>query len=130
MPNISVRRDEASAPFFDAAARRQLLIKTCPNCGEHAAPRARDCRRCGTEMTWIPAAGEATLITWSAAPPGRDDPGGPATIFGWVELAEGPWLEALLVDVALADLREGMPLRATFVRRRGDDEHIPVFRPA
>ncbi|WP_445186452.1 Zn-ribbon domain-containing OB-fold protein [Pseudonocardia sp. Cha107L01] len=130
MPNISVRRDEASAPFFDATATGQLLIKTCPNCHQNAIHRAQQCRGCGTKLTWLPASGDATLITWSATPPARDDPDQPVTIFGYVELTEGPWLETLLVDATLDTLSEGMPMRATFIRQHGDDEHIPAFRPA
>jgi uncharacterized OB-fold protein len=70
------------------------------------------------------------LVTWSASPAASDDPDRPPTIFGYVELAEGPWLEALLVDATLATLTEAMPMRATFIRRAGDGEHIPAFRPA
>lgn len=129
MPNISVRRDEASAPFFDATTNEQLLIKICQVCDRHAAPRAPGCRRCGAALTWTPAAGDATLVSWTATPAGREDPDRPPTIFGWVELAEGPWLEALLLDAALDTLAEGMPLRVTFIRRPDDDEVITVFRP-
>jgi hypothetical protein len=129
MPQISVRRDEASAPFFDATANGQLLIKTCPNCHQHAAPRAHQCRHCATTLTWLPASGEATLVTWSATAVPRDNPDQPPTFFGYVELAEGPWLETLLVDVTADTLTEAMPLRVTFLHRPGDDERIPAFRP-
>lgn len=129
MPDITVHRDEASAPFFDATARGQLLIKTCPPCGQRATPAAQECPRCGSTLTWLPATGDATLVTWSAIPVGRTDPDRAPTLFGYVELAEGPWLEALLIDAASSDLTEGMPLRVTFPRRPGDDEPIPAFRP-
>lgn len=129
MPQINVQRDEASAPYFDAAALGQLLIKTCPHCGQHTAPRNHDCRHCGTELTWHPATGDATLVTWTATPPPRDNPDSPPTIFGYVQLTEGPWLETLLIDTTLDTLTEGMPLRATFQRKPGDDEHFHTFRP-
>lgn len=129
MPSLNVRRDDASAAFFDATARDQLLIKICPDCDASAAPRARQCRRCGTPLSWLPASGDATLVTWSATPPARDGAVGDPTFFGYVELAEGPWLESLLVEVTAADLVEGMRLRVTFLDRAGDEERIPAFRP-
>lgn len=121
-----VLRDDPSAAFFDAAARGQLLIKTCPGCARHAHPREHDCPGCGTPLDWHPASGEATLVTWSLGTPGRDEP---PVLFGYVELAEGPWLEALLVDIPADRLAEGLPLRVTFHRPPGSEEHIPVFRP-
>jgi uncharacterized OB-fold protein len=86
-----VQRDEASAEFFAAAAKEQLLIKRCTQCDAYGPPRQKSCRHCGGDMTWSAASGEATLVTWTAAPPSK--PKEPPRPFGYVELAEGPWLE-------------------------------------
>jgi uncharacterized protein len=122
-----VQRDDSSAPFFDAAARGELLIKRCSDCGVYGPPRQRSCRRCGSEMGWQPASGEATLITWTTKP--SADPDTAPTPFGYVELAEGAWLETLLVDLSPGDRIEGAPLQVQFLRE-GTGEPIPVFGPA
>ncbi|HYR16000.1 MAG TPA: OB-fold domain-containing protein, partial [Mycobacterium sp.] len=84
------------------------------------------CRRCGSDTTWTPASGDATLITWTATPPSSKAPDTAPRTFGYVELAEGPWLETILVDVPADALREGAPLHVTFLHHP-DGEPIPAF---
>ena len=119
-----VQRDEASAEFFAAAAKEQLLIKRCTQCDAYGPPRQKSCRHCGGDMTWFAASGEATLVTWTATPPSK--PEEPPRPFGYVELAEGPWLETMLIDMPPDSLRESAPLRVVFLHR-ADSETIPAF---
>ena len=121
-----VQRDDTSAAFFDAAAEARLLIKRCTKCRAYGPPRQRTCRRCGGDSAWAPASGHATLITWTTTPPSSKAPEAAPRIFGYVELAEGPWLEAILVDVPADALREGAPLHVTFLHHP-DGEAIPAF---
>ena len=121
-----VQRDDSSATFFDAAAEARLLIKRCPKCGAYGPPPQTKCRRCGSDTTWSPASGDATLITWTTTPPNGKAPEGAPSTFGYVELAEGPWLDAILADVPADALREGLPLHVTFLHDP-DGEPIPAF---
>jgi uncharacterized OB-fold protein len=121
-----VQRDDFSAAFFDAAAKARLLIKRCTKCSAYGPPRQTTCRRCGGETAWAPASGNATLITWTTTPPRSESPDAPRGIFGYVELAEGPWLETILVDVPADGLREGLPLQVMFLNHL-DGEPIPAF---
>jgi len=130
MDRFSVARDEASAPFFDAAAAGRLLIRRCATCGRHYPPHQSHCAE-GQELDWVPAAGPATLVTWavdhgSALDPVLAAPDGVSSVFGTVELAEGPWLSVALVDVDPADLEAGMAMRLCFVTP-GDGEPVPAF---
>jgi hypothetical protein len=54
---------------------------------------------------------------------GRDG----TTVAGVVELDEGPWLHARLVDVDAGALAVGAPLVVGFAD--AGDERVPVFRP-
>jgi hypothetical protein len=88
----------------------------------------------GVECEWVPAGGTATLVTWSVDPSPPLDaalatPDGTASIVGMVELAEGPWMYAAIVDADPASLAEGTPLVVQFVRP-GVGEAVPVFAPA
>jgi len=112
-----VQRDGFSAAFFDAAGQSVLLIKRCTKCGTYGPPRQTTCRRCGAEAEWTAASGDATLVTWTTTS---------SMTFGYVELAEGPWLETILVNVDPSLLYEGAPVRVTFLRPP-DSEAIPAF---
>jgi uncharacterized OB-fold protein len=124
-----VQRDDSSAAFFDAAAEATLLIKRCTKCRAYGPPRQTTCRRCGCDTAWAPASGDATLITWTATPLSGKAPDTAPITFGYVELAEGPWLETILVDVPADVLREGEPLHVTFLHHP-DGETIPAFELA
>ena len=53
----ATRRDEASAEFFDGAARGQLMIRRCER-GHFGAPTTLYCPVCGSdEVSWVPSAG-------------------------------------------------------------------------
>lgn len=124
---IVLRRDEASAPFFDGAAREELMIRRCPACGRTHAPTAASCPDCGgTDLEWTPATGQATLVTW-AVPYDRAT-ASPALVFALVELAEGPWMHTR-VDADPATLRAGTPLAVRF-HHPDDGESFPTFAPA
>lgn len=130
-----VRRDEASAAFFDAAAGDELLVQRCQRDGTVLPPEAKTCPGCGSaELAAYPVAGQGTLVSWSVvhqAPlPVLAD--AVPYLSAVVELAEGPWLLVRLVDADPAELTAGAPVEVRFVPS-GDDEVgeiLPVFRPA
>ena len=63
-----VARDDATAEFLDAAAHGEFLIQRCGACGRHSGPQAQQCHACGaTELSWVPASGRATIVTWASA---------------------------------------------------------------
>lgn len=121
-----IERDAKSAPFFDAAARDELLIKRCEHCHQALPPEAVVCTTCGrTELSWMPAAGTGTLVSWTVvhrAPNRAYADLVPYTV-GIVELTEGPWLYGRIVaDAPTA----GLLLRAEFVHAEGTESH-PIF---
>ena len=51
-----VRRDDATAEFFDGTAAGQFLLRRCP-AGHYSEPQAAQCTTCGrAELDWVPAA--------------------------------------------------------------------------
>ena len=112
-----VRPDARDTPFFAAAADGVLMIKRCAGCGAWLAPTAGSCPRCGedTELTWAPASGRGTLVSWSVVHPRHE---GLVAVPALVELAEGPWLATALRlagPAELACLHAGEPVSAQFV---------------
>jgi uncharacterized OB-fold protein len=131
MTAFSVARDDDSAPFFDAAARHELVIRRCERCERFYPPHQHSCGD-GGPLRWVPAAGSATLVAWAVdhSPPvlALASPDGESSVLGLVELDEGPWMYAPIVDAAGGQLHEGAKLTVRFVRP-GDGEVVPVFSP-
>jgi uncharacterized OB-fold protein len=121
-------RDEVTAPFFDAAARDELLIRRCRPCTHPEPPEARTCGVCGAvELDWVPASGRARLVTWTVVhrAPHPDFAGAVPYVAGVVELEEGPWLHTRILDDP-APLRAEAAMRVAFVHPE-QGESIPAF---
>ena len=120
-------RDEATAEFLDGTAAGQFLLRHCPACGATSAPQAAQCERCAaTELGWKPAAGHATLISWTITHP-KPGTGTAPLIAGIAQLTEGPWWWSQIADADPAQLHAGAPLRIEYRRHDPDSEAVPVF---
>jgi uncharacterized OB-fold protein len=128
----AVVRDAGSEAFFDAAARGELLVQKCANCGTVLTPEAKTCFSCGSvalEPTVV--SGRGRLVTWVvvAQAPIPALKGAVPYVSAVVELDEGPWLMVRLVG-------DGQPavdgrVRVDFVRSGeggSTGELLPVFR--
>lgn len=128
--------DTASAPYWEAARRGQLLIAHCNSCSRlHHYPRPF-CPHCWSEnVTPIQASGAGTLYTYSTVymndlVPFRDRLPYVAAI---VELAEGPRVMTAIEGTSPDRLYVDMAVTATF--RPVDDQdpqspYLTVFTPA
>jgi uncharacterized protein len=131
---MSAKRDEESAAFFDAAAEGTLLARRCGNCSHWMSPylfRGSVGPRCPSchsgQLEWHPTAGTGRLVAWTLIPgvPPLVE-GAQVQASGIVELAEGPWLSCAL-DIPGDELAVGLSVRVGFARP-GGGEPIPVFR--
>jgi uncharacterized OB-fold protein len=128
----AVMRDSGSEAFFDAAARGELLVQKCTDCGTVLTPEARTCLSCGS-VTLEPTvvSGLGRLVTWVvvAQAPISALKGAVPYVSAVVELEEGPWLMVRLVGDAEPEV-DGR-VRVDFVRSGGGEntgELLPVFR--
>ena len=138
MPSFPIVRDDASAPFFDAARGGALLIQRCGMC-EHEqfaltglSAGVGRCRRCGAQdPAWIPAKGTGRVETFTVIPgrPAKDGSPPVPTVAAIVELDEGPWMTAPL-DAPPGDVTVGAPVVVAFLPGEGEAEPLPVFRLA
>jgi uncharacterized OB-fold protein len=133
MSDFHIERDDASAPFFDAARDGRLLIRRCPTCGELYPPHQHQCPD-GSDLEWVDAAGTGTLITWTVdhgagISPELTSGTGDGEVIGIVELAEGPWLHTAIPGVDPAALTAGLAMRVEFLPL-GGGEPVPTFVPA
>lgn len=130
----AVVRDDASASFFDAAARGELLVKRGPS-GTVLPPEARTDPTTGSsDLQPYVASGAGTLVSWAVVhrAPLPVLAASVPYVSAIVELAEGPWLMVrLLVDDA-SRLRVGDPVRVRYLQSGDGEEEgdvVPVFEP-
>ena len=133
MSGFHIERDDASAPFFDAAGAGRLVIRRCRTCDRLFPPHQTSCPD-GGELEWVDADGRATLITWSVdhgagISPELTSATGDGEVIAIVELTEGPWLHTAVPGVDPAALSAGMAMRVEFAAL-GGGEPVPTFVPA
>jgi len=118
-----------SAPFWEYVARRELRVQRCTGCGALRLPPGPVCRRCWSDdHVWIPVSGRGVLHSWVTFHR-QYHPAFPVPYtIGLVELAEGPRIEAPIVETNPKDLawRRAVEL----VWQEHDGFVVPAFRIA
>jgi len=128
MPVGPVVRDDQTATFFDGTAQGLFLLPHCPE-GHASSPHAQQCDTCGaTDLSWVPATGDATVVSWAVIPGRLSDAGaGSPTVLAVAELTEGPWWWSQVVDADPAQMMVGARLAMRFERHSPEHEAVPVF---
>jgi uncharacterized OB-fold protein len=128
---------EGTRPFWEGAARGELVIPRCAACARLVwYPRER-CPACGgDDLPWVPVSGRGTLFSWTVVRHPFAKPFAEHVPFatGLVSLAEDPAvrLATLLVDGDPAALRVDQPVRVVFraLPWAGAPVPAPLFTPA
>lgn len=131
MAATAVRRDGATAEFFDGTARGEFLLRMCADCGELAEPYVLRCPSCESDqLGWTPAAGGATVVSWSVVHHRASD--GEArrpTVVAIGQLDESPFWWAEVLDADPDEMSAGQRLHIVF-EHVPDHETIPAYRLA
>jgi uncharacterized OB-fold protein len=104
------------AEFWDGAAKGELRVQRCADCGYLRWPPGPVCNQCQSrEFAWTPMSGQGVIESYAVYhraldPKFKEDV--PYTI-GMIELAEGPRLLGRINGVVDA-VSIGLPVRATF----------------
>jgi uncharacterized OB-fold protein len=130
---------EATRPFFEGAARGELVMPRCSRCGRFQWTPPERCRDCGGEsLAWTATSGRGTLFSFAVVrrPLLRQFAALVPFATGIVTLAEDPALRLVtrFVDCDPAALRIDQPVRAVF-RPLGHPNAdwelvVPFFTPA
>jgi uncharacterized OB-fold protein len=125
------RPDEASAPFWHAAANRRLEFPFCTTCGRWFHPANATCRLGHATVEFRPLSGRGTLNTFTVVRERAVRGCDPPYIVGLIELAEQERLFILtnIVEAGADELSIGMPVEVTF-EDLGDNAVLPQFRPS
>lgn len=124
---LDLAYDESSAPFFEGAARGDLMLQCCQSCEKWMWPVKYRCIHCfAPGVEWRPASGRATLYSLSVVH--QQYPGFPsAYVIATVETDEGVRFNTSLVGQDVENTAIGSALLAVF---DADEQPftIPRFR--
>lgn len=130
--------DALTAPYFAGAARGELTIPRCTQCGEYVWYPAPTCPRDGAPLEWVPVSGRGSLFSWAvvrrAFLPAFADM--VPFVSALVALDEDPAVRIVtyVVEAAPEELRAGDPLEVdflplTFSTVPDRSVIVPMFRP-
>ncbi|MDR7551332.1 MAG: Zn-ribbon domain-containing OB-fold protein [Armatimonadota bacterium] len=120
-----------TAPFWQAARRRELLVQRCCACAGFVFYPRWNCPHCGArDLEWVRVSGRGTVYTYTVA----RRPTHPAFadrvpyVIAIVELEEGPRMTTNIVGCDPDTVRIGMPVEAVF-EDMSEDITLVMFRP-
>jgi len=120
-----------TAPFWEAARQRKLLIQQCPRTGRFQFfPRPGSVFTGRRDAVWTEVSGNGTLYSWTvtqSAWPGHEDR--TPYVCAYVELPEGIRILCNIFNAKPEDLRIGMPLKL-YWEELEDGTLYPAFQPA
>ena len=123
--------DDVSTPFWEAAARHELVLQICRSCGAVRHPPRPVCPAClSWEYTWQRASGRGRVWSWVIAHP----PVLPAFAdkapynVVVVELDEGVRMVGNMINVANDEIHEGIKVEVAWEDVE-DGVTLPQWRP-
>lgn len=127
MPAEAAFGDPMTAPFWEAARERRLIIQRCRTCGAHQFYPRPMCLACGGDgVDWVNARGTGTIHSMTTMRVQVTPELEPPYVVALVELDEGP---RLLTNIVGGNCAIGNAVRVTW-RERPDAPPLPVFEPA
>ncbi len=126
-------RDRSAAPYWEAAARRELKLPRCDACGLRFFPPRDLCPNCWSEkLSWQTMSGRGTVWTFTEVHvPFYDDTWAEDVpyVVVVVELDEGPRMLANIVEPDMDRLSIGDRVEVVF-EDRTEGVSLPMFRVA
>ena len=125
------RNDTATAPYWEAASRHELMMPCCGDCGLVFFPPRELCPDCwSSELSWQPMNGGGTVWTFTEVHVAfYDDTWAEDVpyVVAVVELDEGPRLLAGIVEPDTETLAIGDRVEVAF-EDRSEGVTLPMFR--
>ena len=115
-------------PFWDGAARGELIVQQCGNCQALHHPPRPMCPKChAIDMRPAKMSGRGVVYSWTM--PIHPPPFGFVTppIVALIDLEEGPRLLSNVVGVEPTEMRDGLTVEVEFAQTAGGAK-APVFR--
>ena len=119
-----------SEPHWEGCKRGELMVQHCQDCDGYVFIPQPACTHCQSEnLEWVQSSGKGTVYSWTMVyrpqQPSFETPYASAII----EVEEGWYMLTNLVDIAVEDVRIGLPVEVVF-HAINDETTLPYFRPA
>ena len=123
--------DDASAGFWEACARHELVLQRCASCSAVRFPPRPMCPACRSfEYDWAPASGRGRVWSWVVVHPPvlpAFADRAPYNVIV-VELEEGVRMIGNLLGVPAEDIREGATVEVAWEDVE-EGISLPIWRP-
>ena len=122
-PRVIVNSE--NKPYWEGAAKGQLLIKKCNDCGKvHYYPRSI-CPHCFADNTaFVEASGDGVIYSYSVTRQAK-----PPYVIAYVTIDEGVSMLTNIVDCDVEKVHIGQRVKVSFVEAE-EGYALPVFTPA
>lgn len=118
--------DALTAPFWDAAERRELVLQQCRACGSYQFYPRPFCLSCDADsVTWVRASGLGRIVTQTTVYIEVTPEWTPPYVVAIVQLDEGP---CLLTNILGGACKIGDRVRVAWRGRTGAPP-FPIFEP-
>lgn len=124
--------DDDTAPYWRAAARGELLLPRCTECGTYVWYPRPLCPIDLSPVEWTAASGLGVVYSYTAVHRGeRAFAGSPPFVLAYVDLEEGPRIMTNVVGCDPAEVTIGLAVQVIFDQVDGvEDVALPRFAPA
>lgn len=132
MPLILPVVDDGNRAYWDGAKDGVLRLQRCAGCGQLRYPISPVCPNCmSTELAWEDVSGRGAVYTFGVFRHAYNDAWRDRIPYAVaiVQLEEGPFVIADLVEVDADDVSVGMPVHVHFDEAT-PDVTVPRFAPA
>lgn len=120
---------ELTAPYWEHAARRELVRPLCEDCGRSFFTPQVACPRCLSEAwTWAASSGRGVVYSHSVCHRGPEAGFETPYVLAVVDVEEGWTMLTNVVGCPPADVTIGMAVRVTWMDL-GEGVLLPVFEP-
>lgn len=123
--------DTWTAPLWEAAARGEVTVPKCAQCGRFRMQPTPFCPNCQSqEVTWPVLSGRGRLYSYTCLKHPRAE--GQFYCAAVIELDDAPGVRILsnVVEAEESELAVDMPLEVAFFQPLAGGYAIPMFRPA
>jgi uncharacterized OB-fold protein len=120
---------EISAPHWEGARQRRLMVQRCADCGTHVFIPRPFCTACLSEaLEWVESSGRGAIYSYTVIHRPPHPAFSPPYCAAIVELDEGWRMLTNIVGAEMSDLAVGRRVEVDFLDV--DDFTLPVFRLA
>jgi len=120
-------------PFWEFTKKHELRLQKCDDCGKWRWPPAPICDKClSDKATWTLVKGTGNIKAWITFHRQYFPELPPPVHIILVELPEGPLFISDPVDIPVGEMKEGMPVKLTWIdaQDKAGEFGLPVFARA